>query len=71
MRIISIEKTPEGRLGFSLSTTSDRGEIVVCAVVKGLPADRAGVKLGDVLHTVEGQQVSHHDGNVCRYFLDC
>jgi C-terminal processing protease CtpA/Prc len=50
-----------GRLGMRLAETED-GEVIVISVTEGLPADQAGIELGAVVSTWNGQPTTEAVG---------
>lgn len=48
-------------IGAIMSLASDTGIITIAQVYKGSPAEEAGLKDGDVLHKVDGQEVAGRD----------
>jgi hypothetical protein len=46
---------PEGIFGIGVATTPERGEVRVTDVFPGLPAERAGLKRGDIIEAVNGR----------------
>ena len=64
MRTVVVDKShcgADGRLGFTLATSTDRGEVIFTNIVTGLPFHRAGMRIGDVILTLEGKAISSHD----------
>lgn len=63
MEVIRMMGDPDrGRIGVVLAP-NDAGEVEISAVTPGSPADRAGVRSGDVLVAVDGKPVSRDEGN--------
>lgn len=48
-------------IGAVMSLASDTGIITIAQVYRGSPAEKAGLKDGDVLHKVDGQEVAGRD----------
>ena len=48
----------KGYAGIDLEASDDHGKMTVSEVVAGAPADKAGIKVGDVLMAIEGISVS-------------
>jgi len=53
----AIYDTIKGRLGMRLAET-DEGDVIVISVTEGLPADKAGIKLGATIDTWNGKPVA-------------
>ncbi|MGC4192658.1 MAG: S41 family peptidase [Thermomicrobiales bacterium] len=53
----AILDTIKGRLGMRLAET-DEGDVIVISVTEGLPADKAGIKLGAVIDTWDGKPIA-------------
>ncbi len=55
---LAMVKPPKAMLGITMSDPSEGEGVVVDSVLEGLPASKAGLKVGDVVVAVDGQRVA-------------
>ena len=65
----SLMEDTDGKYGgIGVTVNNNNGLVTIVSVVKGGPSDKAGVKVGDVIHAVDGKELSQEDldNNVLR-----
>ncbi|MBR4220438.1 MAG: S41 family peptidase [Victivallales bacterium] len=60
----SLMEDTDGKYGgIGVTVNNINGQVTIVNVVKGGPSDKAGVKVGDVIHAVDGKELTEDDLN--------